>query len=44
MVEEAVVVMVVGLEKESSLKAPLRYFWKESGFYLAGGPKQSASG
>lgn len=45
-VEEVVVVVVVvmGLEKESSLKVPLRYSWKECGFYLAGGPKQSASG
>lgn len=45
-VEEVVVVVVMGLEKESSLKVPLRYSWKECvcEFYLAGGPKQSASG
>lgn len=36
------VVVVLGAEKGSSLKASLRYSWSELGFHLACSPKQSA--
>lgn len=36
------VVVVLGAEKGSSLKASLRYSWSELGFHLACSPKQGA--